>query len=64
MIMVEIHDIWISVDTENNNKITLFNHPRISIHVDEYICSFIEENIVKPDSTNGWYPCEDFVDAR
>ena len=26
----------------------LFSRPRVSIHVDEYIWSFIEENIVKP----------------
>ena len=46
--MVEIHRVRLNVDTENNYKITLFSRPRVSIHVDEYIWSFIEENIVKP----------------
>ena len=46
--MVEIHRVWLSVDTENNNKITLFSRPRVSIHVDEYIWNFIQEKIVKP----------------
>ena len=46
--MVEIHRVWLNVDTENNNKITLFGCPRVSIHVDEYIWNLIEENIVKP----------------
>ena len=104
--MAEINRIWLNVDTYNN-KITLFGRPRVSIHVDEYIWSLIEENIVKPhklmcsekyryllkiafqrfdparhkyyplssyngslregvkpDSANGWYPREDFVDAK
>lgn len=47
MTMVEINRIWLNVDTDNN-KITLFGRPCVSIHVDEYIWSFIEENIVKP----------------
>lgn len=34
--MVEIHCVWLSVDTDNN-KITLFGRPRVSIHVDEQI---------------------------
>ena len=46
--MVEIDRIWSNVDTENNYKITLFSRPRVSIHVDEYIWNFIEENIIKP----------------
>ena len=45
--MAEINRIWLNVNTDNN-KITLFGRPRISIHVDEYIWSLIEENIVKP----------------
>ena len=45
--MAEINRIWLNVNTDNN-KITLFDRPRISIHVDEYIWSLIEENIVKP----------------
>ena len=49
--MVKIHRIWFNterVDREDHYKITLFSRPRVSIHVDEYIWSFIEENIVKP----------------
>jgi len=46
--MVEIHRVWLNVDTEDNYKITLLSRPRVSIHVDEYIWNFIEENIVKP----------------
>lgn len=104
--MVEINRVWLNVDTDNN-KITLFDRPRVSIRVDEYIWSLIEEHIVKPhklmrsekhkyllkisfdrfdpvrhqyyplspyngslregvkpDSTNGWYPCEDFANAE
>ena len=45
--MVEINRVWLNVDTDTN-KITLFDRPRVSIRVDEYIWSFIEENIVKP----------------
>ena len=45
--MVEINRVWLSVDTDTN-RITLFGRPRVSIRVDEYIWSFIEENIVKP----------------
>ena len=47
MTMAEINRIWLNVNTDNN-KITLFGRPRVSIHVDEYIWSLIEENIVKP----------------
>lgn len=46
--MAEIHRVWLNVDTEDNYKIRLFDRPRVSIHVDKYIWSFIEENIVKP----------------
>jgi len=46
--MVEIHRVWLNVDTEDNYKITLLSRPRVSIHVDEYIWNLIEENIVKP----------------
>lgn len=49
--MVKIHRIWFNterMDREDHYKITLFSRPRVSIHVDEYIWSFIEENIVKP----------------
>ena len=49
--MVNIHRIWFNterMDREDHYKITLFSRPRVSIHVDEYIWSFIEENIVKP----------------
>ena len=46
--MVEIHRVWVNVDTEDDYKIRLFNRPRVSIHVDEYIWNFIKENIVKP----------------
>lgn len=49
--MVKIHRIWFNterMDREDYYKITLFSRPRVSIHVDEYIWSFIEENIVKP----------------
>lgn len=45
--MVEINRVWLNVDTDTN-KITLFGRPRVSIRVDEYIWSLIEENIVKP----------------
>ena len=48
--MVKIHRIWFNterMDREDHYKITLFSRPRVSIHVDEYIWSFIEENIVK-----------------
>ena len=45
--MVEINRVWLNVDTDTN-KITLFSRPRVSIHVDEYIWSLIEEHIVKP----------------
>ena len=49
--MVKIYRIWFNterVDREDHYKITLFSRPHVSIHVDEYIWSFIEENIVKP----------------
>lgn len=49
--MVKIHRIWFNterMDREDHYKITLFSRPRVSIHLDEYIWSFIEENIVKP----------------
>ena len=49
--MIKIYRIWFNtdrVDREGHYKITLFSRPRVSIHVDEYIWSFIEENIVKP----------------
>ncbi len=45
--MAEINRVWLNVDTDTN-KITLFDRPRVSIHVDEYIWSLIEEHIVKP----------------
>ena len=48
--MIKIYRIWFNtdrVDREGHYKITLFSRPRVSIHVDEYIWSFIEENIVK-----------------
>ena len=45
--MVEINRVWLNVDTDTN-KITLFGRPRVSIHVDEYIWSLIEEHIVQP----------------
>ena len=53
--MVKIHRIWFNterMDREDHYKITLFSRPRVSIHVDEYIWSFIEENIVKPHKLN------------
>ena len=43
--MVKIHRIWFNterMDREDHYKITLFSRPRVSIHVDEYIWSFIE----------------------
>ena len=49
--MVKIYRIWFNterMDREDHYTITLFSRPRVSIHVDEYIWSFIEENIVKP----------------
>ena len=49
--MVKTYRIWFNterMDREDHYKITLFSRPRVSIHVDEYIWSFIEENIVKP----------------
>ena len=49
--MIKIYRIWFNTDRadrEGHYKITLFSRPRVSIHVDEYIWSFIEENIVKP----------------
>ena len=49
--MIKIYRIWFNterMDREDHYKITLFSRPRVSIHVDEYIWSFIEENIVKP----------------
>lgn len=42
--MVEINRVWLNVDTDTN-KITLFSRPRVSIRVDEYIWSLIEEHI-------------------
>ena len=42
--MVEINRVWLNVDTDTN-KITLFGRPRVSIHVDEYIWSLIEEHL-------------------
>ena len=45
--MVEINRVWLNVDTDTN-KITLFSRPRVSIRVEEYIWSLIEEHIVKP----------------
>ena len=45
--MVEINRVWLNVDADTN-KITLFGRPRVSIRVDEYIWSLIEEHIVKP----------------
>lgn len=42
--MVEINRVWLNVDTDTN-KITLFGRPRVSIRVDEYIWSLIEEHI-------------------
>ena len=58
--MVEINRVWLNVDTDTN-KITLFSRPRVSIHVDEYIWSLIEEHIVKPHKLMrnilvGWLP--------
>ena len=41
--MVEINRVWLNVDTDTN-KITLFGRPRVSIRVDEYIWSLIEEH--------------------
>ena len=38
--MVEINRVWLNVDTDTN-KITLFSRPRVSIHVDEYICCLL-----------------------
>ena len=48
--MIEINRVWLNVDTDTN-KITLFSRPRVSIRVDEYIWSLIEEHIVKPISS-------------
>ena len=45
--MVEIDRVWLNVDTDTN-KITLFSRSRVSIRVEEYIWSLIEEHIVKP----------------
>lgn len=42
-----LHRVWLNVDPDNN-EITLFGRPRVSIHVDEYIWGLIEEHIVKP----------------
>ena len=44
MTTVEINRVWLNVDTDTN-KITLFVRPRVSIHVDEYIWSLIEEHM-------------------
>ena len=44
--MVEINRVWLNVDTDTN-KITLFSRPCVSIHVDEYIWSLIEEHSVE-----------------
>lgn len=44
--MVEINRVWLNVDTDTN-KITLFGRPRVSIRVDEYIWSLIEEHMKK-----------------
>ena len=60
--MVKIHRIWFNterMDREDHYKITLFSRPRVSIHVDEYIWSFIEENIVKPHKID-WSIVESF----
>ncbi len=49
--MVKIHRIWFNterMDREDHYKITLFSRPRVSFHVEDYILSFIEENIVNP----------------
>ena len=78
--MVKIYRIWFNterMDREDHYKITLFSRPRVSIHVDEYIWSFIEENIVKPhklmrsekhgvemDSANRSYFREDFAGGK
>ena len=43
MTMVEINRVWLNVDTDTN-KITLFDRPRVSIRVDEYIWS-LSKNI-------------------
>ena len=43
--MVEINRVWLNVDTDTN-KITLFGRPRVSIRVDEYIWSLIEEHMI------------------
>lgn len=45
--MVKISRLWNIVDNDNN--IILFNRPRISIQVDEYVWNIIEENIVLPN---------------
>lgn len=63
--MVKIHRIWFNterMDREDHYKITLFSRPRVSIHVDEYIWSFIEENIVKPHKLMCALP--GFVDSK
>lgn len=62
--MVEINRVWLNVDTDTN-KITLFSRPRVSIRVDEYIWSLIEEHIVKPhmlcrNFRKNWR-CPDFI---
>ena len=49
--MIEINRVWLNVDTDTN-KITLFGRPRVSIRVDEYIWSLIEEHIVKPHTAS------------
>ena len=45
MTMVVINRVWLNVDTDTN-KITLFNRPRVSIRVGEYIWSLIGEHNV------------------
>jgi hypothetical protein len=44
--MIKITRLWNDVDDQNN--ITLFDRPRVSIKADEYIWGLIEQNIVVP----------------
>jgi hypothetical protein len=44
--VIKITRLWSDVDDQDN--ITLFNRPRVSIKVDEYIWDLIERNIEPP----------------
>ena len=52
MTMVEIQHVWLSADTDNN-KITLFGRPRISIYVDEYIWDGEKKKMMQESVNSG-----------